>query len=321
MIGAEPSGAELRHAEITAVVVNWNTRELLARCLESLRANAPSNGTLEIVVVDNGSGDGSAESVRTGWPQVRLIANSHNEGFTRANNRAIRTTTSPYLLLVNADAFVRPGCIDQLLARLDADPQAGVAAPRLVYTDGSWQRWTAGRAPSLASAAAYFLFLERFLPAARRRSMYLAEDRREAFRPEWVSSACMLVRRAALDDVGLLNEQFFAYMDDVDLCQRLRERGWTVWYCPEVDAVHVMGGSTRRRTGRPSPAAVRSFNRYFRQRHNLAATVLVRAIEAVGFGARALILSAAGMRSPELRERARAHWAYLRLALESDRGD
>lgn len=321
MIGAEGPGAGRRDADISAVVVNWNTRELLARCLQSLRANAPSTRTLDIIVVDNGSADGSAESVRSDWPQVRLIANARNEGFTRANNRAIRTTTSPYLLLVNADAFVSPGCIDQLLARLEADPRAGVAAPRLVYGDGSWQRWTAGRAPSLISAACYFLFLERVLPAARHRSLYLAEDRRDAFQPEWVSSACMLVRRAALDDVGLLDENFFAYMDDVDLCQRLREREWSVWYCPDAQAVHVMGGSTRRRTGRPSPAAVRSFNRYFRQRHNRAAALAVRAIEAAGFGARALLLSAAGIRVPEFRERARTHWAYLRLALEGDRGD
>ena len=319
MTGVDPTAA----AGIAAVVINWNTRDLLARCLESLRANAPAHRSLEIIVVDNGSTDGSAEYVRTDWPDVRLIANEKNEGYTRANNQAIRASTSPYLLLVNADAFVLPGCIDRLVERLEADDRAGVAAPRLVYGDGSWQRWTAGRAPSLVSAAAYFLFIERVLSAARRRSLYLAQDIRTAFQPDWVSSACMLVRRAALDDVGLLNERFVAYMDDVDLCQRLRDGGRSVWYCPEAEAMHVMGGSTRRRTGRPSPAAMRSFNRYFRDRNGRAASLAMRGIEAAGFGARAGALALAGaLRQKEhLRERARAHWAYFQLALEPDRGE
>ncbi len=319
MTGVDPTAA----AGIAAVVINWNTRDLLARCLESLRANAPAHRSLEIIVVDNGSTDGSAEYVRTDWPDVRLIANEKNEGYTRANNQAIRASTSPYLLLVNADAFVLPGCIDRLVERLEADERAGVAAPRLVYGDGSWQRWTAGRAPSLVSAAAYFLFIERVLSAARRRSLYLAQDVRTAFQPDWVSSACMLVRRAALDDVGLLNERFVAYMDDVDLCQRLRDGGRSVWYCPEAEATHVMGGSTRRRTGRPSPAAMRSFNRYFRDRNGRAASLAMRGIEAAGFGARAGALALAGaLRQKEhLRERARAHWAYFQLALEPDRGE
>jgi len=319
LTGVDPTAA----AGIAAVVINWNTRDLLARCLESLRANAPAHRSLEIIVVDNGSTDGSAEYVRTDWPDVRLIANEKNEGYTRANNQAIRASTSPYLLLVNADAFVLPGCIDRLVERLEADERAGVAAPRLVYGDGSWQRWTAGRAPSLVSAAAYFLFIERVLSAARRRSLYLAQDVRTAFQPDWVSSACMLVRRAALDDVGLLNERFVAYMDDVDLCQRLRDGGRSVWYCPEAEAMHVMGGSTRRRTGRPSPAAMRSFNRYFRDRNGRAASLAMRGIEAAGFGARAGALALAGaLRQKEhLRERARVHWAYFQLALEPDRGE
>jgi hypothetical protein len=120
--------------------------------------------------------------------------------------------------------------------------------------------------------------------------------------------------------VGLLDERFFAYMDDVDLCQRLRDRGWTVWYWPEAEAVHLMGGSTSRKTGRPSPMAVRSFNRYFRQRHGAFASLAARAIEAGGFGVRAALFTAGSAirRAPHLRERARAHWTYFRLALEPD---
>ncbi|HLQ62327.1 MAG TPA: glycosyltransferase family 2 protein, partial [Candidatus Acidoferrales bacterium] len=201
--------------ELEAVVVTWNTRELMAECLRSLFANPPGR-SFQVTVVDNGSADGESELVRRDWPQVRLIRNQVNEGFTRANNRAIRQSRARYLLLINADAMVTPGCLDGLLGCLDADPRAAVAGPRLAYADGAFQRWTAGREPGLGPALVHHLALDRLLPGLARRGLYLGRDLKEAVQVDWVSSACLLVRRSALDEIGLLDERIFTYMDDVD---------------------------------------------------------------------------------------------------------
>ena len=176
--------------DVTAVIVNWNTRDLLADCLESLVHHPPVDRSMEMIVVDNGSTDGSVELLRTGWPQVRVIANEDNLGFTKANNQAFAIARGRVLLLINADARVEPGCLDTLLGRLDADPRAAIVGPRLTYGDGSWQRWTAGQAPTLRSAAGHFLFLERVI--GRRGpgiGIYLGRDVRTPFRPDWVSRA------------------------------------------------------------------------------------------------------------------------------------
>ena len=129
----------------------------------------------------------------------------------------------------------------------------------------------------------------------------------------------MLLRRSALDSVGLLDERYFVYMDDVDLCQRLRDAGWHVWYRPDAEAVHLANQSTRRQTGKISPEALRSFNRYFLARHGRRATTALRAIEALGFGTRSLAYTAAATlrwRDARFKEMARNHWMHLKLSLE-----
>ncbi len=300
------------------IVVNWNTRDHLQACLESLAAHGAACATSEVIVVDNASTDDSVALVREHWPEVRLIENAENEGFTRANNRAIRVSTGKYLLLINSDARLTPGALDHMLDWMERHPHAGIIGPRLVYGDGSWQRWTAGRAPSLSAVINHYLFLER-LGFRELKGLYLARDVRKPFRPDWVSSACMLVRRAALDEVGLLDESLFVYMDDVDLCQRMRDGAWDVWYCPGAQVVHYMSQSTTREAGSASPAALRVFNAYFAARHGSVACSALRAVEAIGCGVRAVIYGlASGLRrdDPYLKGRARAHRAFARVSLE-----
>lgn len=303
--------------DVSTIIVNWNTRELLDACLRSLAAHVPAAVSHEVIVLDNGSTDGSADLVRQAWPDVTLIASPENLGYTRGNNVAIERSRGRHLLLINADAQLTAGCLEALLSRMDGDPRAAVVGPRLVYGDGSFQRWTAGRAPTLASCACYFLGLDR-LGKGRRPALgvYVADDVRTAFRPDWVSSACMVVRRAALDEIGLMDETFFCYMDDVDLCQRARDAGWHVWYEPAATAVHLMGQSTKRQTGAASPAALRNFNRYFVREHGAAAGVALRLIEATGFGLRTAAYGVRGLVQREHRSSARNHWTHLKLSLE-----
>jgi hypothetical protein len=302
---------------ISAVIVTWNTAHLLDECLESLDRHGAAE-PMEIIVVDNGSTDGTLDRLARDWPVVTVIANATNEGYTRANNEGIRASHGDRLLLINADARLTAGCLPRMLARMDADPRCAVVGPRLVYADGSWQRWTAGRAPSLASVAAYTFGIDRLSGQGRPGpGLYLGHDVTDPFRADWVSSACMLVRRSALDDIGLMDESFFCYMDDVDLCQRARDSGWTVWYEPEALAVHLMGGASATARGAASPAALANFDRYFQRRHGRRAAEIMRCIQVAGFAARSAAYAAAslGGNGAVRRSRARAHWTHLRLVL------
>lgn len=297
---------------VSAVIVNWNTRELLDECLRSLRTYG--HPAMEIVVVDNGSTDGSVAMLAEHWPEVRALANATNRGYQAACNQGMRVARGDTLLLINTDATLTPGCLDALIRRLAAEPRAAIVGPRLVYPDGAFQRWTAGRRPSLRAAASYFFFLDRLFP---RSGLWLGRDLEEAFEPGWVSSACLIARREALSQIGLMDERFFAYMDDVDLCARAREAGWTVWYEPAGTAVHVMGQSTLLRSGVASPLALQSFIRWFALHHRPSSLALFRLMAAAGFSLRALIYGAAGLWNGPRRRAARAHLLNARRSLAS----
>ncbi len=300
--------------KVTAVVVNWNTVDLLDRCLTSL-AQYGFGDAMDVVVVDNGSADGSADLVRNQWPNVHLIANKENRGYIQANNQGMNAARGEHLLLINSDAFLTPGALDKMVGLLDDHADAAVVGPRLVYGDGSWQRWTAGSEPALSSAMSFFLFADRLSGSAARRSLYLARDVKEPFRPDWVSSACMLVRREALKQVGPMDERYFCYMDDVDLCRRLRAAGWTVWYLPSAEAIHLMGQSTRRHTGAASPSALRNLNDYVTRINGPAVGASVRVTELIGFAIRAALYFV--LPSSGSRERAQAHVRNMRNSLKS----
>lgn len=305
--------------DLTVIIVNWNTVELLDDCLQSVVDHAPKGLRQEIVVVDNGSSDGSVEHLRANWPSVRLIANSENVGFCRANNQAIETSHAPYLLLVNTDARLSAGCVHSMIGYLQADTRAGVVGPRLVYGDGSFQRWTAGQSLSLGSCGAFLLGLDRLAARYRiRAGMYLNYDTSEPFKPGWVSSAVMLVRRAALEEIGAFDESIFVYMDDVDLCQRARDAGWNTWYAADTTAVHFMGASSKPTTGRASPEAIRALHRWFERRHGRRRALAMRGVATVGFGARAGCCLLAGLLRADAaaRTRGRDHWDRAKLCLE-----
>lgn len=310
------TGGEAR-AVLSVIIVSWNTAALTERCLRTLRSTLLSVPT-EIIVVDNGSTDGTADVVRTRFPEVTLVANASNEGYTRANNAGIAIAKGRYLLLLNSDAFVKDGCVERLIAELEQRPRAAAVAPRLVYGDGRWQRWTAGSAPSLRTAANHYLFLERLLPGRRAfAGLYLGADVRQPRRVDWVSSACMLIRANAMHAVGGLDERLFVYMDDVDLCQRLRDTGWEIWYTPQAEAIHLMGQVVRGQASGPPLAALRSFEQYFSARHGGGAVFALRAIQILGFGSRAAMYRLAALiwRRPILAQQAKSHLASLVLIL------
>ena len=229
--------------DLDIIIVNYNTRDELAQCLTSLEAHPPDRLS-EIVVVDNASGDGSADMVETRWPDVRLLGQPRNLGFAAANNIGIRATHAPFVLLLNSDTVVPQGSLDRLLDRL-VESGAVAVGPRLVDGEG---RPEVSFGPMLSPFAE--LRQRRRVRMAARRGGYarwyvqrLLADEREV---DWVSGACLLVRRDAAVAAGLLDERYFMYEEDVDFCAALRATGGRIRYVPAVEVQHLRGRSIRR---------------------------------------------------------------------------
>ncbi len=260
---------------VSAVVVSHNTRDDLLRCLASLRDHAQL--PTEVIVVDNASSDGSAEAVRREFPAVRVIASAENLGFSRANNLGLREAKSPYVLVFNSDAEVRPGAIAALVTVLDARSDVGVVGPRTLSSDGTIQ---VSFGPALSPLAEWRQ--RRLVGGVRRRD---ADALREAellasreHEPDWVSASCLLARRHALDAVGGFDEGFFLYEEDVDLCVRLRAAGWRIVFTPAAEIVHHLGRSMEHAPARARLEYYRSHLRYYRKHNGPLGNAVLRAL-------------------------------------------
>jgi N-acetylglucosaminyl-diphospho-decaprenol L-rhamnosyltransferase len=257
--------------ELSIVIVSFNARADLERCLSSLDQSPPA-ASHEIIVVDNASTDGSAQAARA-WPNVRVIESPSNRGFAAANNIGIRQSTGRALLLLNSDTTVPKGALDGLLVELDRHPDAAAAAPRLV--DG------AGRAElSFGSMIAplnewrqrrLMRGLERGDPAVR--ELVEAMTRQERA-PDWVSGACLLVRREDAEAVGLIDERYFMYIEDVDFCAALRARGRRILFTPAVEVVHLRGRSAATAPEATRAAYRRSHLAFYEKHHPALAPFL-----------------------------------------------
>lgn len=226
---------------LDVIIVNWNTRELLARCLASLE-KFPPVVPYTVWVVDNGSQDGSAAFVREQFPAVQLIENAHNAGFARANNQAIQLSRSDFVLLLNSDAEVHSGSLDTLIDVLASHPAAGIVSPMLLNPDGSFQASFA-RFPNLWSELCLITRLAQWSvgPNAPSPSPVFNEV---AHRVEWVPGTAVMTRRTAIDEVGGLDEHYFMYSEDTDWCWRMSSGGWDVWYAPDAKVTHIGSASS-----------------------------------------------------------------------------
>jgi N-acetylglucosaminyl-diphospho-decaprenol L-rhamnosyltransferase len=228
--------------DLAVVVVNYNTGELLSRALRSA-AEAAGDARLELVVVDNDSHDGSADHALGEHPQARLVRNPSNRGFAAAANQGIRSTTAPFVLLLNPDAEVLAGTLGGFVKVAVDHPTAGAIGPLVRDPDGSVYP-SARKIPTMAEGIGH-AFLGPFLPNRFSRAYTMEDwDRRTERLVDWASASCVLLRRAALDEVGLFDERFFMYVEDVDLCTRLRRAGWDVVFSPELEVLHIGGVST-----------------------------------------------------------------------------
>jgi N-acetylglucosaminyl-diphospho-decaprenol L-rhamnosyltransferase len=223
-------------ADVSVVVVTWNALPWLEQCLESVRGH-------EAIVVDHGSTDGTLELVRERFPEVRVIE-QENKGMGGGNNTGMRAADGRYFFLLNSDAWVVDDGLDHLVAFADANPDAAVVGPRLLNTDGTLQR-SARAEPTLWRLATEYLFIRKLAPRSRRLNpLYLGgfdHDRTEEV--DWLYGPALLVRREAADAVGLFDEDFFMFSEEVDWMTRFRRAGWRIVFFPGAEVVHVGGAS------------------------------------------------------------------------------
>jgi GT2 family glycosyltransferase len=255
--------------DLSVVIVNWRTRELLAVCLQSLQealAERLATGAAEVIVVDNASGDASAEMVRERFPEFCLIANRENRGYAAGNNQGIGAARGRSVLLLNPDTEVPRGAIERLEACLAEHARAGAAAPLLVYPDGRPQASLRGFPTPLALLGAV-TGLARLAPAGSPLAGYQPRDLPSA--PAVVEqpmASCLLLRGEALREVGGFDEAFPIFFNDVDLCWRLRQAGWETRFIPDARVVHHGGASTRQVRLAMLWESHRSLHRYY-QKH------------------------------------------------------
>jgi GT2 family glycosyltransferase len=242
-IATHPAQVQTDVPDMSIVLVCWNNKTYLEPCLNSLYQGG-LRSSFDVVVVDNGSTDGSQAMLRQKFSQVQLIQNDSNVGLGRASNQGIEATRGRYVLLLNNDTLVNGPSLDAMVEFLDVTPKAGAAGGRLLNPDGSFQ----------AGYADFSSLGEEFPIATRLGELfwegYPSHKRDEQVKPVgWMSSACLLLRRAALEQVGLLNEEYFIYGDEADLQYRLNHAGWPVYYLPNVTTIHY-GGRSMNRWGR-----------------------------------------------------------------------
>ena len=254
------------------IIVSYNCRDTLDACLRSL-ASAPPQRAHGVIVVDNHSTDGTPAHIRSNHPAVRLLEAGGNVGFAAANNIGIRATGGELVLLLNPDTLVTPGALDRLCDALEAVPQAGVAGPRIVDGVGRAEL-SFGRMLSPLSELRQKVLVVGSDRGAHWATRAVERMTRRAHRPDWVSGACLLIRRDVLAEAGLLDERFFMYTEDVDLCATVRALGRDILFVPDAEIVHLRGRSRATAAAATRHAYRRSHVAFYEKHHPAWAKVL-----------------------------------------------
>ncbi len=271
--------------DISLVIVNWNTRDLLLNCIRTA-LESTSACSVEVIVVDNGSNDGSVDAARQ-LERVTVISNTRNMGFAAANNIGIRASTGRYICLVNSDVKVLEGCLDHMCRYMDDNPKVGLLGPRVLNEDLSLQR-SCAELPSLWNMLTQALMLDKMFPHARwLRSRFMGDFDHASERNVEVLSGCFLMtRRNALQQVGLLDERFFIYKEDVDWCKRFGDAGWAVRFYPRASAIHLGGASSSVAPGRFFIEMEKANIQYWRKHHSVTTCIGAGFVAFIHYGVR-----------------------------------
>ncbi len=263
--------------ELSVVIVNWNTRNLLKDCLESLYTTV-KNLSLDVYVVDNGSTDGSVEMVEERFPEVRLIRNKENRGFATANNQALHGIHTPYVFLLNTDTVLLEGTVEGMVSFMNEHHDVAIVAPQFLNRDGSKQN-TFDNFPSLSTELLNKSLLRMCLPTS-----YPSKraDYKEPLEVESVLCAGVVLRQDVFRQVGFFDEDYFAYLDDSDICFRLKEAGWRCFYLPHLKMYHFGGGGTKGKSRADSVIEYyRSLYIFFRKNRSATEYLILKILKPV----------------------------------------
>ena len=257
----------MKQPDLSICILSYNTCDLLQACLQSLFASIVSI-SIEVLVVDNHSTDGTLEMLRSEFPDVRCMKNPDNLGYTRAMNQGLRSAVGRYLVQLNPDTIVQPAAFDKLHEFMEAHPAVGIVSPKVLNSDGSFQYQCRRSAARPWDVVSYFTGLWRLFPRNPIFGRYLMtyKDVDEIHPAEAVSGSCMVIRRDVVDQIGYLDEAFFAYQEDTDFCFRARQKGWQVYYAPVASIIHYGGhGGSRNQPYRAIIEWHKSYLRYYRK--------------------------------------------------------
>lgn len=274
--------------DLALVIVSYNTEAMLRDCLKALPA-ACTGLNYAVYVVDNHSPDGSAGMVAREFPEVDLTASTENLGFTRGNNLALARTDARYVLLLNPDTEAKPLSLTRLVQFMEAHPQAGACGPKLLNTDGSLQR-NGAKFPTLRREFLSVTGLRRLAMSRYEIALgYGRHDFDQTCEVDQVSGACLLVRGEVMRQVGMLDERFFMFYEEIEWCWRIKRAGWQVWYVADAEVTHHWMGSVRQASKRMTAELFRSQLLYYRKTSGPLTVLAIRGVMALGLAKNSLI--------------------------------
>ena len=263
---------------VSLVIVNYNSKEFLRKCLKSIYENTHKI-SFEVFVVDNNSKDESTKMVKKEFPQVNLIKNEINVGFAKANNQAIRKSGGRYILLLNSDTLVLPNSLNMMKSFMDHHPQAGALGCKLLNPDMTLQP-SCREFPGFITLLFESTFLDQLFPSNKIIGRYNLSswDHNRIREVDQPMGACLMVRKKIIDEIGLLDEGFHMFFEEVDWCYRIKKRGWKIYFLPKARVIHYGGQSIRKANFKMFLSWHKSRYRFFRKRYSEVSPLVLRTI-------------------------------------------
>ncbi len=303
--------------DLSVITVSWNVRDLLRDCLKSVETNRDGIN-IEMIVVDAASSDGSVEMVREEFPWVKLIASAENLGFPRGNNVGILASSGRHILLLNPDTVVLDNALKIMVDYLDNHLSVGAVGPQLLNADGSVQS-SRRRFPTFWTGVFESTWLERFAPRRILQRYYAQDlpDNRESD-VDWIIGACLMVPRRVVERVGLLDEGYFMYSEELDWCRRIKDAGWRVIYLPWARIMHFVGKSSEQAITARHVNFQQAKLRYFRKHHGRFAAGVLRLLLLANYSWQLVLEASKGLlghKRTMRQQRVRSYWQVIRSGL------
>ncbi len=305
--------------DLSIIIVSWNVAELLRACLQSIIQSSLGQYTIEILVVDSASSDHSVQMVRDHFPQVKVLPQTTNVGFSRSNNIGLLASTGRYIFLLNPDTEIVGNALAQMITYMDANPSVGILGPHTLNTDGTTQS-TRRRFPTLALGFVESTWLQKFAPKNMLAHYYATDVADDSVTDvDWVQGSALFTRRDVYTQIGGLDENYVMYSEEMDWCKRAKSAGWRVIYFGTVDIVHHGGKSSEQVTSRKHIYFQESKLRYFRKFHGWLPAQALRLFLLLSYLWQIVLeslKSALGHKRSIRRERIQAYWQVVRSGLK-----